>query len=509
MILIGSYPVISPCYNLVTCEPGKTFKSSGLIINKVQFVEKQRTLTGDEIDDWTFVHESPKMHVHGLHNYPARMHPPVARKAIRLFATHGDLVLDPFCGSGGVLVEAKIQGYRSVGIDINPLACLLARVKSSPLNPNTLYREWRLLLFDIRNELRTPQISSIVKTLKKASKIEDKERKKTLVKEVKKDFQNIHINVPDFSTINVFYWFKPKSIADLAVTKNCIDKIEEKEIRDFFYVCFSNTVRQVSGTRKGEFKLYRIPVDKWNDHNPDTLGTFARTVVTNIAKMGEFYEVCKRNDANNTLSLVLQSDTRKIFTSEFPKEGKEVLFEKNGDEIKGKVNLIVTSPPYGDSGTTVAYGQFSRDSLFWLGYPKEEFYDIDRVSIGGRKKEEEINSESLDRTLKVISSKDQKRATQVKSFFVDLNECLLHLYRIMADGGNACFVLGNRTVKRTRIPTDKIIVELGEPIGFRCVHTFSRRIPIKRIPWKSSPTNIPGKTVNTIGEENIIVLRKA
>jgi len=470
-------------------------------------VEKQKTLMWDKVDDWTFARESPTNHVHGLHNYPARMHPPVARKSIRLYSSRDDLVLDPFCGSGGVLAEAKILGRRSVGIDINPLACLLARVKSTPLNPHTLYHEWRILMSEIKNGSKASQIPKIVKVLEKANQIEDEE-KKNLTEEVKKEFENIQVAIPDFSTIDIFYWFKPKSIADLAVIKNYVDRIKKKEIREFFYVCFSNAVRQVSGTRKGEFKLYRIPVDEWNNHNPDALATFSRVVATNIGKMAEFYEMCEKNDASNTFSMVIQSDTRKIFTDEFPKEGKEALFEKSGEEIGGKVNLIVTSPPYGDSGTTVAYGQFSRYSLFWLGYPKEEYYAIDRESIGGKKKEEELNSESLNKTLKTIASKDQKRAMQVKSFFVDLNECLENLHKIMADGGNACFVLGNRTVKRTRIPTDKIIVEMGKAIGFRYVDTFSRRIPMKRIPWKSSPTNIPGKKVNTIGEENIVVLGK-
>lgn len=471
-------------------------------------MEEQPTLMGDRVDNWTFAHESPTNHVHGLHTYPARMHPPVARRAIRLFASRGDLVLDPFCGSGGVLAEAKIQGCKSVGIDINPLACLLARVKSTPLSPNTLYREWRSVLSEIKSRMSIPQIPKILKTLKMASKIENKERKNSVIGEVIKEFENVHIEVPDFSTMNIFYWFKPKSIVDLAVIKNSLDAIKKDEIREFFYVCFSNAVRQVSGTRKGEFKLYRIPKMTWEKYNPYTLRIFTRIVATNIGKMAEFYELCEKNNVNDSPSLVIQSDTRKILTEEFPQEGKEAFFEKDGDEILGKVNLIVTSPPYGDSRTTVAYGQFSRYSSFWLGYSKEEFHDVDRESIGGRKKEGELNSESLDRTLKSISARDEKRAMQVKSFFVDLKICLANLYEILTDRGNACFVLGNRTVKRIRIPTDKIIVELGKPIGFECVNTFSRRIPIKRIPWKSSPTNVAGKKVSTIGEENIIVLRR-
>lgn len=467
-----------------------------------------RTLMGNEVDDWTFVDEKPTNHVHGLHTYPARMHPPVSRKAINLFASHGDLILDPFCGSGGVLVEAKIQGYRSIGIDINPLACLLSRVKSAPLNPNILYREWISILPQIKSGINARKISKILEILEKAKKTKNKERKNLLFDEIEEAFESIHVKVPDFSMVNILYWFKPQSVAELAVIKNCLDRIKKKEVREFFYVCFSNTIRQVSGTRNGEFKLYRIPETKWKKHNPDTLRSFARIVVTNIAKMGEFYELCKVNNTNDTFSLVVESDTRKIFTPDFPEEGKKALFERNGDGIQGKVNLIVTSPPYGDSGTTVAYGQFSRYSSFWLDYPKEEFYDVDKVSIGGRKKEEELDSESLGRTMEVISSMDRKRATQVKSFFVDLNGCLINLHKILAECGTACFVLGNRTVKGTRIPTDKIIVELGKPIGFSHINTFSRRIHMKRIPWKSSPTNVAGRKVNTIGEENIIVLRK-
>ena len=66
---------------------------------------------------------------HGFHSYPARMHPAVARGVLDAYATPGDRVLDPFCGSGTVLVEGLVAGMRTRGVDLNPIAIRLAGVK--------------------------------------------------------------------------------------------------------------------------------------------------------------------------------------------------------------------------------------------------------------------------------------------------------------------------------------------------------------------------------------------
>ena len=71
-------------------------------------------------------------HVHGFHSYPARMHPITAARLVESFCKPGGRVFDPFCGSGTVLVEAMLQGRRAVGGDLNPLAVLLAKRKTTP-----------------------------------------------------------------------------------------------------------------------------------------------------------------------------------------------------------------------------------------------------------------------------------------------------------------------------------------------------------------------------------------
>lgn len=76
-----------------------------------------------------------RAHVHGFHAYPARMHPITARRLVEQLAGPGKRVLDPFCGSGTVLIEARLAGRESAGTDLNPLAIKLARRKITPLAP--------------------------------------------------------------------------------------------------------------------------------------------------------------------------------------------------------------------------------------------------------------------------------------------------------------------------------------------------------------------------------------
>ena len=94
------------------------------------------------------------------------------------------------------------------------------------------------------------------------------------------------------------------------------------------------------------------------------------------------------------------------------------------------------------------------------------------------------------------------------SFNLGLNECLKQAHRILKPKKYFCLVVGNRLVKQVRIPTDFIIAELAEKIGFTCEDIIVRNIPCKRMPIKNSPTNIVGALEETMSKESIVVLRK-
>jgi hypothetical protein len=93
----------------------------------------------DDQDGSALADDDPaRAHVHGFHTYPARMHPVTASRLVHAFAPARGVVLDPFCGSGTVLVESMVAGRRAVGTDLNPLAVRLARCKTRPRSPKEL-----------------------------------------------------------------------------------------------------------------------------------------------------------------------------------------------------------------------------------------------------------------------------------------------------------------------------------------------------------------------------------
>ena len=427
-------------------------------------------------EDWDFAGEDTQYLTHGMHPYPAKMIPQIARRLLDRYAHPKDIVLDPFCGSGGVLVEARLAHMSSVGIDINPLACLLARVKSTPFDPRSLKDHW--------------------KTLKR--RIDDSIRRFKF-REMKDE-----VRVPDLSGTNIEYWFKPHAIKELAIIRDKMEETlsRERAMYDFFAVCFSSTVREVSGTRKGEYKLYRMPISKWRKYRPDVLPIFTKQVNESIRRMEQFYG----KSAKSVFSKVFMADTRNIFSEDSPQEARELLLEK-------PPKIIVTSPPYGDSSTTVAYGQFSRYSSLWLGFERDVVMNVDRVGLGGERLRLEsaynIGSSVLSQTLELIEEKDKSRAEEVAAFFFDLYLCLENMHRALDEKGYCCIVIANRTVRRVQVPTHAIIAEMGIDIGFENdILVYPRRIPSKRLPWRNAPENIPGLKGRTMSKENIIVLKR-
>lgn len=100
----------------------------------------------DSQEDWTFLDVSTSKYTHGFHLYPARMHPEIARRLIQKYAYESKVVFDPFMGSGGVLVEALLNNNNSVGIDVNPFAVLLSKVKTTTIIPSVLQKTYDAIL---------------------------------------------------------------------------------------------------------------------------------------------------------------------------------------------------------------------------------------------------------------------------------------------------------------------------------------------------------------------------
>lgn len=410
---------------------------------------------------WDFRDAYTKYSNHGFHTYPAMMIPQIARRLIGTYGKNAEVLLDPFMGSGTALLEATLHKNfeKAYGIDINPLALLIAKVKTTPIDPKSLWCEYHKLMRRC---------------------IEDKRAV---------NFEQKGVEKPNFFNIN--FWFKPHIITDLAIIKNNIDKVEDQDVKNFFLVVFSEIVRDVSNTRNKEYKLYRMSESMLKKHNPDTINKFRIKLKENVSRMEEYTKGYNSKCEVN----ILAEDTRN--TTSIPDE---------------EVDLIVTSPPYGDSRTTVAYGQFSRLALQWLGYDKKTVLSIDKVSLGGiptKDLKNGLGSPTLKKTLEKIAEQSPRRARDVLSFYVDFDKCVKELHRVTKKGAFLCFVVGNRTVKGVQIPTDEIILELFQAKNnYKHHNTFIRNIPHKRMPKLNSPTNISGNHAVTMNEEWIVIIEK-
>jgi hypothetical protein len=395
--------------------------------------------------DWTFRGVKAKEGIHGIHSYPAMMAPPVARRLIAELTSEGDWVLDPFCGSGTVLAEAALLKRKAIGYDINPLALLIAKVKTTPLEPRRLRDALRDIGERFLAQAEPPYI-------------------------------------PRFP--NIEYWFKPEVITALARLKFAIEAEEDENVRDFFKVVFARVVRHTSNTKGNEFKLFRLPLEKLEFFKPDVFSSFGTIALECISIMDMFHSAMEGIQPEVEVRL---QDARMPLPLIEP------------------VSLMLTSPPYGDSKTTVAYGQFSRLALQWLGMWDR---DVDRECLGGRAASLEYRASILKNTLAEVRVLDVERAKEVEAFYQDLYLCLKSITNVIKPEGFAAFVIANRKVKGIVLPSDKIIVEAMETFGFQHLTTFHREIPNKRMPSRNSPSNIPGQTDATMLKEHIVLLRK-
>jgi len=84
-------------------------------------------------------------HVHRLHPYLGKFVPQLAETFLRRYASPGQLVWDPFAGSGTTLVEANAFGARAAGCDVSAFNCLLTRVKTAAYEPAALLADLVLL----------------------------------------------------------------------------------------------------------------------------------------------------------------------------------------------------------------------------------------------------------------------------------------------------------------------------------------------------------------------------
>jgi DNA modification methylase len=380
-------------------------------------------------ENWEYADADTQGHIHGLHLYPARMIPQIANRLIRENSSFGQTILDPFCGSGSVLAEAMILGRNAIGMDINPLAIMISKAKTSPIAPERL----ALVLDEILRSIE----------------------------------RYIHLNRENkykpeaFYFKNIYHWFSKDVVNDLLIIKESIEKarVHDESIQNLLRVCFSATLLKASNIAFADNPYFaRAKTGKaLEKHAPNVLEVFKKNAYDYLERMKVFQELVPKGVS----AKVIEHDSRHM-----PLEDDSV-------------DLIVTSPPYGEESHTMSYLRFAKLSLLWLGY----------------------SSRDVNKLYHQIAEKEKKRAKEVFSFVWDYKKCIDEMYRVLRKDRFACIVIGDRSASGVKVSNRRITEELARLSGFSCKATYHRRIPKKVLPRSDYK-------VDLINEESLVILEK-
>ena len=425
----------------------------------------QTTLIGERIqEDWNFPKANTSYLTHGLHEYPARMIPQIAKRLILGYSDEAEKILDPFCGSGTTLVEARLARRYSVGVDINPFAALLSKVKATPI-------DFTAVGFNPPEFLRTLESNFVF--AKRKGDLPD---------------------VPRHLFWNLLHWFKSSVAQELEFLYQNIEEITNIDVKDLLRVVFSDTVFRTSNIDLRSSRFIRtVPIERLSEHNPDVLAHFKK----------------KSTECFHQVKLF----TRRIESSESqwkPKQPVVSVLQADAREPHFKdeeFDAIVTSPPYGEEKNTVGYTRWAKFSLLWLRLDGKAIRESEKQTLGAvpsanpRELLNTLPSPTATTLMKDIFRYDEDRIRDALPFFFDYLMALKEMHRVLKRRSHCCIVIGDRSIRKKPLDMERVTVELAKEAGFSHETSFFREIPQKLIPW-TTPT---GKTIS---RESIVILSK-
>ena len=419
--------------------------------------DKFNMLTLESADHWDYrgTNNSERDYVHGFCTYPAMMVPKMQREMLEVCLEETQVsrprLLDPFAGSGTILVEGMLKGLDVVGIDINPLAVLLCKAKTTIISVDALNNQTRLLFERIADH---------------------------------NDITNVEFN-------GITKWFTPQAISDLSLIRSAIVNEPTIEMRRFFWATFCEVVRLVSNSRDCTYKLHIKEQTDIDSYDKDAKQLFHDTLQYNIAKYNEFYSTLKQRGYIRRDNISYRGSVTVILANS--------IAYLNHSKIK--YDLVFTSPPYGDNHTTVSYGQYSIMPLRWINCKdidesmNEHFldtlYEIDNISLGGKSSNAYITnarkkvlraSPTLSTQIKDIENAASNQVNKVISFYSDYDCFLAAVAKKMKPGAVSVWTLGNRKVAKQEILMNQIMLELSKTHDLSFLTGFTRKILNKRMP---------------------------
>ena len=373
--------------------------------------------------DWSFTADDTRFLTHDLHPYPAKFVPQIPGHLIARLSLRGELVLDPFGGSGTTALEAVRLGRRALSTDANAVGTLIGKVKTCNIDRSAVTD-----LHSIRSALTTHLF--------------DLPSKEKLCEEYG-DY------IPEIP--NIEKWFPLTSRGELAMIRSRIVRMESEKAREIALLAMSRIVLGTS-FQDSETRYSSKPRDIPQGETLKRFLVALDEIVRNVAKTQATlkYGVCG----------FVTADTHKL---------------GNGVCEPNSVDLIVTSPPYGNAND---YHLYHRFRLLWLGHNPRQ---LARIEIGSH-------------------LRHQKESSGFDSYMAEMKQCVTGMYRVLKPGRYAVFVVGDAIYKKVLYKGAESLNEVAHGLGFETVCIIERKIHSTKRSFVAA-----GRRATT---EKLLVLRK-
>lgn len=375
---------------------------------------------------------------HHLFRFPAKFHPPIVRQLVRDYTKPRDVILDPFCGSGTLMVEASVAGRDSIGIDVDPVSVFVSRVKAHAI-PAARLENTHVRLCE-----------KLTKLQRSAEELESLAKEDLSEASYKSQLANAWVPaIP-----NLEHWFFRYAIVDLARLLRVIDQLDVPEThRRFLRLVFAATIRNAS-------RADPVPVS----------GLEVTKVMLEKERLGRRVDV---------FALFLDRLRRAIagmreFTDSRDPRARCATYRCDAASMHGnvarRVDAVITSPPYHGA---VDYYRRHQLEMFWLGFTQDQAQRLELLSkYLGRptvpQTHEYVQSASLG--LPNVSAVEEGmrtvaegRARAFKHYVVGMSRALQNLASRMEKNAPLVLVVGHSSWNGGSIDTSALMADLAAP----------------------------------------------
>ncbi|WP_211258243.1 hypothetical protein [Sphingomonas sanxanigenens] len=353
------------------------------------------------------------------------MAPELALKSLESLAS--GTVLDPMTGSGTVARVAKQRKLNAMGFDLDPLAVLISKVGTTPVNDDDV-ATWQCKFLDIAkafnpDEITLPWIDG------------DKEAER---------FVN--------------YWFGQAQRADLRRIAYALSNSDEfglpSDIADICKIALSRiiiTKKQAASLAQdtSHSRPHRVTLE--SDY--DVFDGFAKS---------------------------LRAVRKRVST--IPQSGSATISRGDARRMSGvadeSIDAVLTSPPYLNA---IDYMRGHRMSLVWLGHRYGDLTATRSASIGSERRPDAPFDDKAFKSIKdamgSVSSLPNRHQGMIDRYVVDLHAMIGEIARVLKKNAKATFVMGNSCLKGVYIENSEALAQAGALVGLEMTAKIERELP--------------------------------